>query len=147
MSTADNHGTHGLHGRNGDGAARGRRPAVRGGELRRHRGLLRGLQGEGLWFLEAVYQECLAIEFGLRGIPFEEQPTLGLTYKAHQLRQTYQPDFVCYGKIVLEVKAVSALTDEHRAQLHNYLKASSLRLGLLVNFGHYPKLEYARIIR
>ena len=81
------------------------------------------------------------------GHPFEEQPTLTLTYKPRDLQQTYQPDFVCYGKIVLEVKAVSALTDEHRAQLHNYLKATGLRLGLLVNFGHYPKLEYERIIR
>ncbi len=102
---------------------------------------------KGCGFLEAVYQECLAIEFGLRGIPFEEQPTLGLTYKSHDLQQTYQPDFVCYGRIVLEVKAVSALTDERRAQVHNYLRASSLRLGLLVNFGHHPELEYERIIR
>jgi GxxExxY protein len=102
---------------------------------------------KGCGFLEAVYQECMVIELRLRGIPFEEQPTLSLAYKAHDLQQTYQPDFVCYGRIVVELKAVSALTDEHRAQLHNYLKASGLRLGLLMNFGHYPKLEYERIIR
>ncbi len=80
-------------------------------------------------------------------MPFDQQPTLSLTYKAQDLRQTYQPDFVCYGKIVVELRAVSALTDERRAQLHNYLKVTGLRLGLLVNFGHYPKLEYERIIR
>lgn len=102
---------------------------------------------KGCGFLEAVYRECLSIELGLRGIPSEEQPTLSLTYKAHQLGQTYVPDFVCYGKIIVELKATSALTDEHRAQLHNYLKASGLRLGLLLNFGHHPKLEYERVIR
>ena len=102
---------------------------------------------KGCGFLEGVYQECLAIEFRLRGIPFEEQPALDLAYKGQPLQQTYKPDFVCRAKIVVELKAVSALTDEHRAQLHNYLKASGLRLGLLVSFGHYPKLEYERIIR
>ena len=98
-------------------------------------------------FLEGVYQECLAMEFRSRGIPFVEQPALGLTYKGQPLQQTYRPDFVCYEKIIVELKAVSALTDEHRAQVHNYLKASGLRLGLLVNFGHYPKLEHERIVR
>jgi len=102
---------------------------------------------KGCGFLEPVYQECLAIEFGLRDIPFEVQPTLSLSYKGHPLEQTYRPDFVCYGKIVVELKAVSALTNEHRAQLHNYLKATGHRLGLLVSFGHYPKLEYERIVR
>ena len=101
---------------------------------------------KGAGFLEGVYQECLAIELGLRDIPFDEQPLLALAYKGHPLQQTYRPDFVCYGKVILELKAVSALTDEHRAQLHNYLKASGLRLGLLINFGHHPKLEYERIV-
>jgi GxxExxY protein len=57
------------------------------------------------------------------------------------------PDLICFEKIVVELKAVTALTDEHRAQLHNYLKATGLRLGLLINFGHHPKLEHERIIR
>ena len=61
--------------------------------------------------------------------------------------QIYRPDFVLYDKIVLEIKAVSGLADEHRAQLHNYLKATGYRVGLLVNFGHYPKVEHERIIR
>ena len=61
--------------------------------------------------------------------------------------QRYKPDFVCFGKIVVEIKSVSGLTDPHRAQLHNYLKATGLQLGLLANFGHYPKLEHERIVR
>ncbi len=102
---------------------------------------------KGPGFLEAVYQECLEIEFGLQDISFVAQGGLELTYKGRRLRQTYKPDFVCFGKIVLEIKAVSALADEHRAQVHNYLKATGHRLGLLVNFSHYPQLEYERVVR
>lgn len=102
---------------------------------------------KGCGFLEPVYQECLEIELGLQGIPFQSQQQLELHYKGRLLKQKYIPDFLCYDKIVLEIKAVSALTDEHRAQVHNYLKATGYRLGLLVNFGHYPKLEYERIVR
>ena len=102
---------------------------------------------KGCGFLEPVYQECLEIELGLQGIPFTSQQQLELHYKGRLLKQKYIPDFLCYDKIVLEIKAVSALTHEHRAQVHNYLKATGYRLGLLVNFGHYPKLEYERIIR
>ncbi len=102
-------------------------------------------QGSG--FVEPVYQECLEIELGLQGIPFQPQQQLELRYKGRLLKQKYIPDFLCYDKIVLEIKAVSALTDEHRAQVHNYLKATGYRLGLLVNFGHYPKLESERIVR
>jgi GxxExxY protein len=94
-----------------------------------------------------VYQECLAIEFGLRGIPFQAQSDLNLEYKSRPLRQTYKPDCICFDKIVVELKAVSTLTDEHRAQVHNYLEASGHRLGLLVNFGHYPSAEAERIVR
>jgi GxxExxY protein len=102
---------------------------------------------KGCGFLEAVYQECLALELGLRGFPFVEKPTVSLSYKGHTLKHTYDPDFVCYEKIVVEIKAVSALADEHRAQVHNYLKATGMRLGLLVNFSHHPQLEYERIVR
>jgi GxxExxY protein len=102
---------------------------------------------KGCGFLEAVYQECLEIELALQNIPFQPQSELTLTYKGRKLKQTYIPDFICFGKIILEIKAVSALADEHRAQLHNYLKATGHRVGLLVNFGHYPKVEYERIIR
>jgi GxxExxY protein len=100
---------------------------------------------KGCGFLEAVYQECLEIELRLQGIPFVAKKPLSLEYKHRPLRSTYEPDFVCYDKIVLELKAVTDLTDEHRAQVLNYLKATGLRLGLLVNFGHYPKAEVERI--
>jgi GxxExxY protein len=102
---------------------------------------------KGCGFLEGVYQECLEIEFASQGIPFVPQVQLALNYKGRQLKQTYTPDFVLFDKIILEIKAVSQLTDEHRAQLHNYLKATGHRVGLLVNFGHYPKVEHERIIR
>jgi GxxExxY protein len=100
----------------------------------------------GCGFLEAVYQECLEIELGLREVPFVAQKPLELDYKGRPLRARYEPDLVCYEKIVLELKAVRALTDEHRAQVQNYLKATGFELGLLVNFGHYPKLEMERIV-
>ena len=102
---------------------------------------------KGCGFLEAVYQECLDIELSLQSIPFEIQPSVSLSYKGHALRQTYIPDLICFQKIVVEIKAVSSLDDTHRAQLHNYLKASGHRVGLLVNFGHHPKIEHERIIR
>jgi GxxExxY protein len=101
----------------------------------------------GCRFVEAVYQECLEFELGLRAIPFRSQAQLKLAYKGKPLKQVYQPDFICFDKIILEIKAVSSLVDEHRAQLHNYLKATGFKLGLLVNFGHDPKLEYERIVR
>ena len=102
---------------------------------------------KGCGFLEGVYQECLEIEFGLQVIPFQPQAELELSYKGRRLTQRYIPDFICFGKIIVEIKAVSALADEHRAQLHNYLKATGHRVGLLVNFGHHPKVEYERVIR
>ena len=102
---------------------------------------------KGCGFLEAVFQECLELELGDQGIPFAAQPNLKLAYKGRQLKQTYTPDFVCYDRIILELKAVSALNDEHRAQVYNYLRATGHRLGLLVNFGHFPKVEAERIAR
>ena len=83
----------------------------------------------------------------IQGIPFEPQANLPLSYKGRPLRQRFQPDFVCLGKIILEIKAVLALTDEHRAQVLNYLNATGYRLGLLVNFGHHGKLEWERIVK
>ena len=96
-------------------------------------------------FLESVYQECLEIELGLQGVPFEAQKSLTLMYKGLTLKKTYEPDFICFGKVIVEIKAVSNIIDEHRAQLLNYLSATGLPVGLLVNFGHYPKLEYERL--
>jgi len=101
----------------------------------------------GCGFLEAVYQECLEMELARQGIPFRSQVELGLQYKGTPLIQVYIPDFICFEQIIVEIKAVSTLDDAHRAQLHNYLKATGHRLGLLVNFGHYPKVEYERIVR
>jgi GxxExxY protein len=100
---------------------------------------------KGCGFLEAVFQECLEMEFLEQRIRFVAHPNLAMTYKGRPLRQTYTPDFVCEEKIVVEIKSVSKLCDEHRAQVHNYLRASGHRLGLLVNFGHHPKVEYERI--
>ena len=100
---------------------------------------------KGCGFLEAVFQECLEMELADQGIPFVAQQRLSLTYKGRPLKQTYAPDFVGYDNILLEIKAVSHLTDEHRAQVHNYLCATGYRLALLVNFGHFPKVESERI--
>ena len=101
---------------------------------------------KGCGFLEAVCQECMEIELQLRGIPFVAQKPLFLEYKGRPLRSQYVPDFTCGNQIILELKAVTELTDEHRAQVHNYLKATGHKLALLINFGHYPKLEIERII-
>lgn len=101
---------------------------------------------KGCGFLEAVYQECLEKEFRLQGIPMVSQPELTLTYKGMPLEQTYKPDFICDHKILVEIKAVKELADEHRAQVHNYLKATGMKLGFLVNFGHHPKVEIERIV-
>lgn len=101
---------------------------------------------KGCGFVEPVYQECLQLELGLREIPSQAQTPLRLFYKGRPLKQKYIPDFICFGKIILEIKAVSQLIDEHRAQVQNYLKATGYKLGLLVNFCHYPKLEYERIV-
>ena len=102
---------------------------------------------KGCGFLEAVYQECLEIELGLRGISFVVKPGLELEYKGRKLAAQYQPDLICCGKIIVELKAVQELNDQHRAQVHNYIKATGHRLGLLVNFGHFPKVEIERIVR
>ena len=100
---------------------------------------------KGCGFLEAVYQECLEKEFALGSIPFVAQQELQLTYKGQPLRQTYQPDFTCYGKIIVELKAVKEIAPEHKAQVINYLKATGFKLGLLVNFGAYPKATIIRL--
>jgi GxxExxY protein len=102
---------------------------------------------KGSGFLEPVYQECLGIELTLRGIPCRAKAGLKLEYKGRPLEQKYVPDFILFDRIILEIKALSRLHDKHRAQVHNYLKATGLRVGLLVNFGAYPRLEHDRIIR
>jgi GxxExxY protein len=100
----------------------------------------------GSGFLESVYQVCLRKEFSSRNIPFLEQPNIQISYKGEKLPLYFCPDFVCYKKIIVELKSVSELTGEHRAQLHNYLRISGMRLGLLVNFNHTPKVVIERIV-
>lgn len=102
---------------------------------------------KGCGFTEPVYQECLEIELAMQGIPFRANELLSLTYKDRPLKQKFKPDVVCFELIVVEIKAVSQLVDEHQAQVHNYLTATGFKLGLLVNFANYPKLEYERIVR
>lgn len=100
----------------------------------------------GSGFLEAVYQECLEKEFTLQKIPYLSRPKLSLTYKGEKLEQIYIPDFICYDEIILEIKSVKYLLPEHMGQVLNYIKATNLRLGLLINFGSYPKVQIKRLI-
>lgn len=98
----------------------------------------------GCGFTEPVYQEAFEEELRLRGIPFEREKVINVTYKGKVLSKSFRPDFVCYDKIIVELKAVSEFTDEHISQVYNYLKASGFKLGLLVNFGT-TSLKYKRI--
>jgi GxxExxY protein len=99
----------------------------------------------GSGFLEAVYHECLERELKARQIPFVSQQELELAYKGNRLIQKYKADIVCYDKMVLELKAVKDIAPEHKAQVFNYLRASRLRLGLIINFGHHPQVQIVRI--
>ncbi len=101
---------------------------------------------KGCGFLEAVYQECLEIEFESLGIPFAAQKEFSLSHRGRRLRQTFKLDFVCFDLIIIEIKAVSALADDHRAQVLNYLNASRCPVALLINFGHHPRLEFERLV-
>ena len=92
----------------------------------------------GCGFAELVYHEALNIELGLRGIPFETEKLITITYKGHLLERTNKADLVCYDNIVVELKAVDKLKTEHTSQLLNYLKATNLPLGILINFGEKP---------
>lgn len=93
---------------------------------------------------EEVYQQCLERELALRGIPFEAKKELPIYYKGEPIAKTYIPDVFCYGQIILELKAVDALGDEHRRQLLNYLRITGCKLGLLINFGAYPRVAIER---
>ena len=99
----------------------------------------------GCGFLEAVYQEALAIEFEIRNIPYEREKKLLLFYKGIQLQKYYEADFVCYDKIIVELKALSALSSTHDAIMINYLKATRLKVGLLANFGE-QSLKRKRLV-
>ena len=99
----------------------------------------------GHGFLETVYQEALEKEFKLRGITFKREMPITIYYKNEPLNKYFIVDFICYEKIIVELKALSALSTEHQAQILNYLTATRLKLGLLLNFGK-PNLEHKRII-
>ena len=99
----------------------------------------------GSGFLEAVYQEALAKEFCTREIPFLSESRLDVYYKGEKLNKYYYADYICFNQIIIEIKAIEGLTDEHLAQVLNYLKATGFRIGLLINFGT-SKLQYKRVI-
>ena len=100
----------------------------------------------GSGFLEAVYQEALALEFNKRNIPFKQEKRIEITYKNQILSKHYIADFICFNKIIIETKALSELIGNHESQVINYLKATDLKLGLLINFGS-ESLEYKRLVR
>ena len=101
---------------------------------------------KGCGFLESVYQECMEIEFDYQHLHFAPRPTMRLFHRGKELKRKFIPDFVCYDNIIVELKAVGELTGQHRAQVLNYLNATGFHLGLLVNFGSYPKLEWQRLV-
>ena len=111
--------------------------AIRGAAMRVY-----NLLGSG--FLEAVYQEALEIELDKRHVPYEKEKELDVYYDGIRLGKKYVADFVCYDKIILELKAVKELDDSHRSQIYNYLKATGFKLGFLINFGKYNELQIER---
>ena len=99
----------------------------------------------GVGYLEEVYQNALEQELQLRGIPFAAKKELHIMYKGRDCG-LYEPDFICYDEIIVELKAVEALHQKHSAQLMNYLKATGIKLGMLVNFCSYPKVDIRRLV-
>ena len=92
----------------------------------------------GMGFLELVYHDALNVELGLRGIPYETEKPIAITYKGQPLERSYKADLVCFDTIVVELKSVEQLKAEHTAQLLNYLKATGMPMGILINFGEKP---------
>ncbi|PTX97722.1 GxxExxY protein [Opitutus sp. ER46] len=101
---------------------------------------------KGHGFAEAVYQDSLEIELEHSAVPYEAQRNFQITHRGQPLRHSFTPNLVCFGKILVELKAVRTLADEHRAQVLNYLKVAKLQLALLVNFGAYPQLQWERLV-
>lgn len=99
----------------------------------------------GCGFLEAVYQEALAIEFAFRRIPFEREVELPIVYKGTKLAPSYRADFICYGSVLVELKAIAKISRVEEAQIINYLNATGLKVGILINFS-LPSLEYKRFV-
>jgi GxxExxY protein len=113
--------------------------AIRGAAIEVHNRL-------GFGFLEAVYQEAMEIELADRGIPFEAQRQLAISYKGRKLKKYYVADLVCYGQVLVELKCIPRITDVEKAQLLNYLAATVIRVGLIINFGSKGKLEVERLV-
>jgi len=113
--------------------------AIMGAAMEVHREL-------GSGFLESVYQEALEVELARREIPFESQKTLKIVYKGQTLKKEFIADLICFGKIAVELKAQDSLSGKEEAQVLNYLKATGLKLGLVINFGSHPKLEWKRLV-
>lgn len=113
--------------------------AIIGAAIEVHKTLGRG-------FLEGVYQEAMEIESSLRNLPFEPRKKLKIRYKDRFLEKGYEADLVYYEQIIVELKAIDQLTGREEAQLLNYLKATGLRVGLLINFGSHGKLEWKRLV-
>lgn len=111
--------------------------AIRGAAIEVHKQL-------GSGFLEAVYQEAMEIELSIRAVPFEAQKGLKIFYKDQELKKRYVPDLICFGQVVVELKAIKQITDEDRAQLLNYLNATGMKVGLIINFGSKGLLEIDR---
>lgn len=102
------------------------------------------IMGSGM--KEPIYHECLERELRLRRISAVHEPKIELAYKGEKLKHHLIPDFITHSKIILELKAVNELNNSHRSQLHDYLRATGMKLGLLINFGHYPRIQWERII-
>ena len=101
----------------------------------------------GSGFLEAVYQEAIEIELAERAIPYDKQQTLRIQYKGRRLNKEYSADLICYDRIIVEIKALHRMTGNDESQILNYLKATGLTVGLLINFGSTGKLEWKRFVR
>ena len=113
--------------------------AIMGAAMEVHREL-------GSGFLESVYQEALEVELARREIPFESHKPLKIVYKGQTLKKEFIADLICFGKIAVELKAQDSLSGKEEAQVLNYLKATGLKLGLVINFGSHPNLEWKRLV-
>ena len=100
----------------------------------------------GSGFLEPVYQEALEIESTTQQLPFQPQPVLHIRYKEHILKKEYMPDFIFYDQIIVEIKALDRLSGIEESQILNYLKTTGYKVGVLINFGSHPKLEWKRFV-